>query len=71
ALRALIPTPARARPVKGSDMKTLTLCLALSCLLTGCVSPRYVGVQITSTAPMSVTRVMVNGNAVVMCRIGE
>lgn len=52
-------------------MKTLTLCLALSCLLTGCVSQRYVGVQITSTEPMSVTRVMVNGDAVVMCQVGE
>ncbi|HCC4195786.1 hypothetical protein MMB10_21910 [Salmonella enterica] len=52
-------------------MKTLTLCLALSCLLTGCVSQRYVGVQITSTAPMSVTRVLVDGRAVVVCRVKE
>ncbi|HHL0960472.1 TPA: hypothetical protein ACQVH3_005287 [Serratia marcescens] len=52
-------------------MKTLTLCLALSCLLSGCVSQRYVGVQITSTSPMSVTRVSVNGNAVVMYRVEE
>ncbi|WP_261128767.1 hypothetical protein [Serratia quinivorans] len=50
-------------------MRPLMLCLALS-LLTGCVSQR-IGVQITSTSPMSVTRVMVNGNAVVMCRVGE
>jgi hypothetical protein len=52
-------------------MRTLTLYLALSCLLTGCVSQRYVGVQITSTEPMSFTRVLVNGNAVVLCRVGE
>lgn len=52
-------------------MRTLTLCLALSCLLTGCVSQRYVGVQITSTEPMSFTRVLVNGNAVVVCQVGE
>jgi hypothetical protein len=52
-------------------VKELTLCLALSCLLTGCVSQRYVGVQITSTAPMSLTRVVVDGREVVMCRIQE
>ncbi|GEM_PF-2571705 len=52
-------------------MRTLTLCLLLSCLLTGCVSQRYVGVQITSTEPMSFTRVIVNGNAVVLCRVGN
>lgn len=52
-------------------MKALTLCLALSCLLTGCVSQRYVGVQITSTAPMSLTRVVVDGREVVMCSIQE
>ncbi len=51
-------------------MRPLMLCLVLSAL-TGCVAQRYVGVQITSTAPMSVTRVMVNGDAVVMCRVGE
>ncbi|WP_158674509.1 hypothetical protein [Trabulsiella odontotermitis] len=52
-------------------MKTLTLCLALSYLLTGCVSQRYVGVQITSTSPMEFTRVVVDGRAVVVCRVGE
>lgn len=52
-------------------MRTLTLCLALSCLLTGCVSQRYVGVQITSTEPMSVTRVLVDGNAVVVCKVKD
>lgn len=52
-------------------MKALMLCLALSCLLTGCVSQRYVGVQITSTAPVEFTRVLVNGNAVVVCRVKE
>ncbi|MGQ8702266.1 hypothetical protein [Serratia marcescens] len=39
-------------------------------LLTGCASPNYVGVQIASTSPMSMARVWVNGNAVVLCRIG-
>jgi hypothetical protein len=52
-------------------VKALMLCLALPCLLTGCVSQRFVGVQITSTAPMSVTRVMVDGRAVVVCRVKE
>jgi len=70
-LHVMIPTLAKVRPAKDSDMKTLTLCLALSCLLTGCVSQRYVGVQITSKEPMSITRVMVNGDAVVKCRVNE
>ncbi|TXE22194.1 hypothetical protein [Serratia ureilytica] len=52
-------------------MKALSLCLALSCVLTGCVSQRYVGVQITSTAPMSLTRVVVGGREVVLCSIQE
>ncbi|EOC9629708.1 putative periplasmic lipoprotein [Enterobacter ludwigii] len=52
-------------------MRALMLCLALSCLLTGCVSQRYVGVQITSTEPMSFTRVLVNGNAVVVCKVKD
>lgn len=43
--------------------------LFLACLLLqGCVSQRDVGVQITSTEPMSLTRVMMNGTAVVVCR---
>lgn len=52
-------------------LKTFSLCLALSGLLSGCVSQRIVGVQITSTAPMSMTRVMVEGREVVMCSIQE
>lgn len=52
-------------------MRTLMLCLALSCLLTGCVSQRCLGVQISSTDQMSFTRVLVNGNAVVVCQVGE
>ncbi|HHA2249886.1 TPA: hypothetical protein ACOEHG_004825 [Enterobacter ludwigii] len=52
-------------------MRALTLYLPLSCLLTSCVSQRYASVQITSTEPMSFTRVLVDGNAVVMCRGGE
>lgn len=51
-------------------MRTLILWLALSCLLTGCVSQRYVGVQISSTDQMSFTRVLVNGNSVVVCQVG-
>lgn len=39
-------------------------------LLAGCVNPHYVGVQIASTEPMSVTRVQINGDAVVLCRVG-
>lgn len=52
------------------DLKLTILVLLSSLMLAGCVSQR-IGVQITSTAPMSVTRVMVNGDAVVMCRVGE
>ncbi|HHA2249979.1 TPA: hypothetical protein ACOEHG_004922 [Enterobacter ludwigii] len=50
-------------------MRTLTLYLALSCLLTGCVSQRYVGMQITSTSPMEFTRIVVDGRAVVICKV--
>ncbi|PWI80495.1 hypothetical protein DEO48_08345 [Enterobacter sp. CGMCC 5087] len=53
------------------DLK-ITLFLLLSSLpLSGCVSQRYVGVQITSTQPASLTRVLINGNAVVLCRVGD
>lgn len=52
-------------------MRMLMLWLALLCLLTGCVSQRYVGVQISSTDPMSFTHVLVNGNSVVVCKVGE
>ncbi|WP_193162963.1 hypothetical protein [Enterobacter ludwigii] len=53
------------------DLKNTALLLLSSLLISGCVSQRYVGVQITSTEPMSITRIMVNGNAVVYCRTGE
>ncbi len=49
-------------------MRKLMVCLSML-LLMGCVSQRYVGVQITSTNPMSMSRVLVNGHAVVMCRV--
>ncbi|MHA1063436.1 hypothetical protein ACR9GP_05940 [Enterobacter ludwigii] len=52
-------------------MKTLMLCLALLSLLTGCVSQRYVGVQITSTPAVDITRVLVDGRAVVVCKVKE
>ncbi|AHE73320.1 hypothetical protein M942_20020 [Enterobacter ludwigii] len=51
------------------DLKTTIFLLVSSLLLAGCVSQRYVGVQITSTEPMSFTRVLVDGNAVVICKI--
>ena len=51
------------------DLKTTLFLLVSSLLLAGCVSQRYVGVQITSTEPMSFTRVLVDGNAVVVCRV--
>jgi uncharacterized protein YcfL len=50
-------------------MQTLKLCLVLSYLLTGCVSQRYVGVQITSTVPMNITRAQVDVRAVVVRRV--
>lgn len=53
------------------DLKAVLIILALSCLLTGCVSQRYLGVQINSTDQVSFTRVLVNGNAVVVCEVTE
>lgn len=53
------------------DLKITALLLLSSLPISGCVSQRYVGVQITSTQPMSLTRVLVNGNAVVLCRVGN
>lgn len=52
-------------------LKTTLFLLLSSLLISGCVSQRYFGVQITSTQPMSLTRVLVNGNAVVLCRVGD
>jgi len=52
-------------------MRTLMLCLVLPCLLTGCVSQRYVGVQITSTVPMAFTRIIVNGENIRICGTDE
>jgi len=63
--------PAKASPAKETDMRTLTLCLALSCLLTGCVSQRYVGVQITTTEPIALTRISVNGENIRICSTDE
>lgn len=53
------------------NLKHIPFLLASALLLTGCVSQRYVGVQITSTEPMSFTRVLVDGNEVVVCKVGE
>lgn len=53
------------------DLKMTVFLLLSSLLVSGCVSQRYVGVQITSTQPLSLTRIMVNGNAVVLCNIGD
>ena len=53
------------------DLKTTLFLLVSSLLLAGCVSQRYVGVQITSTEPMSFTRVLVDGNSVVVCRVRD
>ncbi|MBI6182402.1 hypothetical protein JEQ07_18665 [Serratia proteamaculans] len=51
------------------DLKLTILMLLSSLLLAGCVSQRYAGVSITSTAPMRITKVMINGDAVVLCRV--
>lgn len=56
--------------MKIQQLKLLLFTLLSSLLLAGCVSQR-IGVQITSTSPISMTRVMVNGDAVVVCRVGE
>ena len=52
------------------NLKLTVLTLLSSLLISGCVSQRL-GVQITSTAPMSVTRMTFHGNTVVLCRIDE
>ncbi|MNP17103.1 hypothetical protein D3C76_1095260 [compost metagenome] len=70
----LIHTLVIVRPARENDMSNLklTLLALLSVLLlSGCVSQHYVGVQISSTEPMSVTRIWVNGEAVVVCREGD
>lgn len=53
------------------NLKLTLFLLASELLLAGCVSQRYIGVQITSTEPMSFTRVLVDGNEVVVCKVGE
>lgn len=53
------------------NLKLTLFLLASALLLAGCVSQRYVGVQISSTEPMNFTRVLVDGNAIVMCQVGE
>lgn len=37
--------------------------------LSGCVSQRYMGVQITSTEPMRVTRVTMNGTTTLLYQV--
>lgn len=39
--------------------------------LSGCVSQRYMRVQITSTEPMSVTKVTLNGSTTLLCQVGK
>ncbi|WP_164095152.1 hypothetical protein [Serratia marcescens] len=53
-----------------ANLKITALTLLSSLLISGCVSPGL-GVQITSSAPMSVTRVTFHGNTVVLCRVDE
>ncbi|MGQ8702880.1 hypothetical protein [Serratia marcescens] len=45
--------------------QAMTVLLALL-LLSGCVTQRYAGVSITSTTPLHITKVMINGDAVVL-----
>ncbi len=52
------------------NQKLTVFTLLASLLLSGCVSQRL-GVQITSSAPMSVTRVTFHGNTVVLCSVEE
>ncbi|HHL0959082.1 TPA: hypothetical protein ACQVH3_003836 [Serratia marcescens] len=52
------------------NLKLTAFTLLSVLLLSGCVS-QGLGVQITSSAPMSVTRVTFHGNTVVLCRVDE
>ncbi|WP_187181503.1 hypothetical protein [Serratia ureilytica] len=52
------------------NLKLTAFVMLSALLMSGCVSQRL-GVQITSSAPMSVTRVTFHGNTVVLCRIDE
>lgn len=52
------------------NLKLTVFTLLSSLLISGCVSQRL-GVQITSSDPMSVTRVTFHGNTVVLCNIGD
>lgn len=52
------------------NLKLTAFTLLSSLLISGCVS-QGLGVQITSSAPMSVTRVTFHGNAITLCQVGE
>ncbi|WP_337049261.1 hypothetical protein [Serratia fonticola] len=52
------------------NLKLTAFTLLSSLLISGCVSQRL-GVQITSSAPMSVTHVTFHGNTVILCKVGE
>lgn len=52
-------------------VQTTAFLMLCTLLMSGCTSSQYVGVQISSTAPLSFTRVLVNGNSVVVCQIKE
>lgn len=51
------------------NLKLTAFTLLSALLISGCVS--RLGVQVTSSAPMSVTRVTFHGNTVVLCRVDE
>ncbi|MCS4266604.1 hypothetical protein [Serratia sp. BIGb0163] len=52
------------------NLKLTALTLLSSLLISGCVSPGL-GVQVTSSVPMSVTRMTFHGNTVILCQVGE
>lgn len=52
------------------NLKLTVFTLLSALLISGCVSQRL-GVQVTSSAPMSMTRVTFHGNTVVLCRVDE
>lgn len=49
----------------------LPVLLIISFALTGCVTQRYAGIRIVTTGQMSITKVMLNNNEVVVCSIKQ
>ncbi|WP_155404613.1 hypothetical protein [Enterobacter ludwigii] len=49
----------------------LPLLLIFPLLLSGCVTQRYAGIRIVTTGQVSITKVVLNNNEVVVCSIKQ